>query len=220
MKKLMISTFILFIIVIIVVITVQVTKRNNEMLIEACHQYLINVKNEDINRMLNIKVKSKSEFSTKFEKYFCFISIKELNDYLDLKKYSNNEIKKKLKIVKIKDENEKIYFLLHMVNFLYEDDYNGKIKVVLFENGDRSLLLFPCKTKDRIVFLSIFDGVSYKCVDMKFDMSKRSDIILLLRTFNIDSFIYGYSKNYKIIKDNGIPNGILNVKTGEIIKVD
>jgi len=222
-KRKKIIGFVGIILIIGIILTCQVfekintkNKKLDEMAINASYEYLINIKNENIEDILKSKIFGSE--NEKVNKKFTLKHIKELNDYLLLKEVSNEVIKKNLHIIKMRDKNLKVNKAFSIVQHLYPEFKNKRMNAkntrvvccatIASDNGMprlRTILLLPYYQEDKMIFFDVFNNVSLRYAATSYDPNFPS---AEMNIHYLDYMIfYRFEKNY-----------VVNVITGEKFK--
>ena len=220
----MISKKIIIIVVILLIAAAVIYQVNrayenklDKMAMDYSYKYLLDLRDHRISDIKKTTLFEAEEDMYKI-KILRTIDFAVLPDYLKLNNYSDNEIKRRLKIVNIKDRDTKLNKIKSNLKFHFPS-YTGldnKINIknknfqtVLFENGDRSVVILSYYHKGKMYFMPFYifqDKVVYKEYD-GYDINSLMFIdFLCSKTYyfsdkkSFDFNRYNYNYNYECMQ--------------------
>ena len=182
-------------------------EKENAIAIDSTFLLIVGIKELNVN-LIHAMTFYQSSVSEKTNKLTSLQDTRRINDYLQLEKYSNIEIMAKLRVIKLEDEKKKIRYILKMAGDGYDNLDIDKITPVLFENGNRSMVFFPCRTNKKIIFLDMFKDISHGCIKYKFSYYTFNSLAYIeYEDFGID-----YKMDFK-------KSVLINTDTGEVFNL-
>ena len=164
-------------------------EKTNKMAIDLSYRYLLDLKNNDYKDIRAMEIYNVNDPADRY-KAIKSINVATLSDFLQIENYSDKEIKERLKIVEIKDKWAKLTEIanLSMCHFpgyvKLEDsidvDYEN-YRTVLFENGNRSMIIMSYYYKGKMSFMPLYylsEDFAYKRFnDITFEYDIRMDFV-------------------------------------------
>jgi len=183
-------------------------EKENAIAIDATFLRIVGIKELNVN-LTHAMTFYQNGIAEKINRLTSLQDTRRMNDYLQLEKYSNIEIMSRLRVIKLKDEKKKIKYILDMAGDGYDNLDIDKITPVLFENGNRSMVFFPCRLNRKIIFLDMFKDISHGCIKYKFSYY----------TFNSLAYIEyeDFGINYKMDFKKSV---LINTDTDEVFKLE
>lgn len=154
-------------------------KSMDEMAIDASYRYLIDTRDNNYNDIIYMTYCDQTPLYIYNPKLAKAVSINILSDFLELNKYSDNDIRSRLKIVDIKDIqlmtiadmiNQSLFFIFYDIDIDYRN-----YQTVLFENGNKSVILLPYYHKAKMSFLIDNCVLPKDLADKKFSIKNITD---------------------------------------------
>ena len=136
------------------------SKKLDEMALEVVYEYLVDVRDDNFNEVKNARLFA--NYSKEVSKNrLTLLYIKKINAWTRLKRFSNEEIKSKLKVIKLEDHWRKMNYIVRISEGTYKFDLDrSEIRIVLFDNDDRSVVLFTYYYENKMLILEGWDEVS------------------------------------------------------------
>ena len=184
----------------------------DKMAMDYSYKYLLDLRDHRISDIKSTRFFESDEDIYK-AKIFRTINYAVLPGYLKLNNYSDNEIKKKLKIINIKDRETKlseiqsllrIYFSNYFSLEYKADIRNRNFRTVLFENGDRSVVILSYYYKGKMYFLP-FNALSEKFIFQEYDA-------------DVFEFVYCLGSKYYYLTNKKYPDDIGSYTNIEIMR--
>lgn len=225
-RVLMIATLLLLVIVLLIGcknfvsakkgFTTNNADRSDAVAVDACYQYILNVKNEDLAKVIDGKtyMYTLGDFDNKEVKYQhvkSFLYIKNINDFAGLKNFTPEDIKRKVIIVDLADIDNKLEVLNNSFDIappLFSED----IKVVMFKNGERSFVMLVCLENKDWKVIDPFDYLTFNFSVAS--LNTESSGIMMIPNFVINFYDYGIK--YTVDKTG---NYVIDKNTGKKFKV-